>query len=174
MHDTSIESPLHIRAATPDDAAVVFAFIVELARFEQMEERVQREGGVDRLREHLSMTPPACEVLLAELGGEPAGFALHYPVYSTFLTRRCLHLEDLFVSPGHRGKGIGEALLRAVAGVARDRGAWRLQWCVLDWNEGAIRFYERMGARVMPAWRVCMVEGQAAIDALADGGSATG
>jgi GNAT superfamily N-acetyltransferase len=93
---------------------------------------------------------------------------LFFPTFSTFLGRRGLWLEDLFVYPEHRGAGIGGALLRAVAGVARDRGCGRFEWSVLDWNAPAIRFYERVGATVMPDWRIARVVGSAIAD-LADG-----
>lgn len=158
---------IRIREATADDAPTVFRFIQALARFEQLEHEVEVAGAVERLTRH--MTPPqaACDVLIAELDGTAVGFALFFPVYSTFKAERCLHLEDLFVEPAQRGRGIGEALLRAVANVAFERGCARLQWCVLDWNAGAIRFYERLGARVRPDWRVCQVEGHAAIGRVA-------
>ena len=110
---------------------------------------------------------PICDVLIAERGEVAVGFALFFQVYSTFKTEACLHLEDLFVLPEHRGAGIGEALLRAVAGVAADRGSARLQWNVLYWNKGAIAFYERMGARVLTDWWLCRVEGRGPIEALA-------
>ena len=158
-----------IRPARPGDEAVVFDFVAALARFERLEGEVIVAGAVARLREHLFGAAPACEVLLAERDGRAIGFALFFPIYSTFKTERCLHLEDLFVIPEERGNGAGEALLRAVAGVAHARGHARLQWCVLDWNEAAIRFYRRLGANVRPDWRVCQVEGNAAIGRLACG-----
>ena len=158
---------LVIRPALPADAPVVFGFVRALARFEKMEDQVDVDGAVERLARHMAPPEPACDVLLAELAGRPVGFALVFPVYSTFKTERCLHLEDLFVEPAVRGQGIGEALLRRVAALAAERGCARLQWCVLDWNAAAIRFYERMGARLRPDWRFCMVEGHAAISKLA-------
>ncbi len=160
-------SPARIRSAVPDDVPTIFAFIEALARFERLEAEVDRVGAIGRLHAHLFGPRPVCEVLIAELGEEAVGFALYFPVYSTFKTEACLHLEDLFVLPEHRGNGIGEALLRAVAGVASDRGCARLQWNVLDWNKGAIAFYERMGARVLTDWWLCRVEGAAPIAALA-------
>lgn len=160
-------NPARIRSAVPDDVPTIFAFIEALARFERLEDEVEREGAVARLHAHLFGPRPVCEVLIAELGEEAVGFALYFPVYSTFKTEACLHLEDLFVMPEHRGNGIGEALLRAVAGVASDRGCARLQWNVLDWNKGAIAFYERMGARVLTDWWLCRVEGAAPIAVLA-------
>lgn len=166
----SAASSFSIRPAVPGDAGTVFRFIVELAAFERLSDHVDTDGAAARLDEHLFGPSPACEVLLAEREGRPVGFALFFPVYSTFKAQRCMHLEDLFVAPDERGAGIGEALLRAVAGVAHARGCARLQWCVLDWNEGAIRFYRRLGADVKPSWRVCMVEGLDALGRLAGGG----
>jgi GNAT superfamily N-acetyltransferase len=162
-----------IRPAVPADVPQVFAFIRALARFERLEHEVETEGAVERLHVHLFGPRPACEVLIAEdpaAGGSALGFALFFPVYSTFKTEVCLHLEDLFVLPEARGRGIGEALLRAVAAVGDARGCARVQWNVLDWNRGAIQFYERLGATVLPDWRTCRVEGRAAIRALAGRG----
>ena len=158
---------LRIRPATPDDVALVFGFITALARFERLEHEVEHDGAEARLREHLFGARPACEVLIAEQAGDAVGFALFFATYSTFKTEVCLHLEDLFVEPERRGRGIGEALLRTVAKVAADRGCARLQWNVLDWNTGAIAFYERLGARLLDDWRTCRVEGVDAIAALA-------
>jgi GNAT superfamily N-acetyltransferase len=105
---------------------------------------------------------------MARLDGEPVGFALYFHTYSTFLARRGLWLEDLFVLPTARGLGVGKALLRAVADVAVQRGCGRFEWSVLDWNTPAIRFYESLGAAVMPDWRIARVTG-AAIGRLARG-----
>ena len=160
-------SPVRIRPAVPSDVPTVFAFIDALAEFEELAHEVDRDGALERLEEHMFGPRPICDVLIAERGEVAVGFALFFPVYSTFKTEACLHLEDLFVLPEHRGAGIGEALLRAVAGVAADRGCARLQWNVLDWNKGAIAFYERMGARVLTDWWLCRVEGRGPIETLA-------
>lgn len=160
---------LRIRSAAPADVPLVLGFIRALARFEKLEHEVESGGAEERLRAHLFGPHPACEVLIAEAGGAPVGFALFFGVYSTFKTEVCIHLEDLFVEPEARGRGIGEGLLRAVAAVARDRGCARVQWNVLDWNAGAIAFYERLGATVLPDWRTCRVEGVDAIARLAGG-----
>ncbi len=125
-------------------------------------------GSATALREDLFGERRVCEVLLAEEAGEPVGFALYFPIYSTFETHACLHLEDLYVVPGHRGHGVGLALLRRVAAVAHERRCPRLQWNVLEWNRGAIAFYERHGAELLPDWRTCRVSG-AAIETLATG-----
>ena len=100
-------------------------------------------------------------MLLARVDGTVAGFALFFPTFSTFLARRGLWLEDLFVVPAMRGRGVGRALLAAVAGVARARGCGRFEWAVLDWNAPAIGFYEGLGATLMPEWRLARVTGPA-------------
>jgi GNAT superfamily N-acetyltransferase len=99
--------------------------------------------------------------MVAESAGEVIAFALYFTNFSTFLAQPGLYLEDLYVLPAHRGKGVGEALLRQLATIATQRGYARFEWSVLDWNENAIRFYERLGATVMPDWRICRVSGPA-------------
>jgi GNAT superfamily N-acetyltransferase len=152
-------TPLTIRQAVPADVPLIAMFIRDLARYERLEHHVQLDEA--RLREHLFGPVPACGALLADWEERPAGFALYFPVYSTFRTAVCLHLEDLFVRPELRGRGIGLTLLRAVAAVAVARGCPRLDWQVLDWNTNAIRFYEKHGARVLHDWRVCRLDGDA-------------
>ncbi len=148
-----------IRPAAPPDVPVIATFIRDLARFEQLEHLVDLDEA--RLREHLFGPVPACGALLAVADGRAVGFALFFQTYSTFRTQSCLHLEDLFVQPEHRGRGIGLALLRAVAAIAVARGCPRLDWQVLDWNVGAIGFYEQQGAHLLRDWRVCRLEGDA-------------
>ena len=104
---------------------------------------------------------PAAEVILAELDGEAAGFALYFHNYSTFLARPGLYLEDLFVEPELRGRGIGRRLLARLAAIAVDRGCGRFEWSVLDWNEPAIGFYENLGAAAMDEWTVFRMTGEA-------------
>ena len=155
-----------IRPARPGDESIVLRFIRELAEYEKLLHEVR--GTEDALREHLFGSHPACEVRIAEDdGGEPVGFALFFPKYSTFECAPVLHLEDLYVVPGRRGAGHGKAPLVEIARIARERGCARLEWCVLDWNEPAIRFYESLGAKVLPDWKICRVDG-AAIGKLAD------
>lgn len=157
-----------ITSATDADVPVILGFIRGLAEYERLAHAcVATEAD---LRRTLFGPRPFAEVLIARVGGEPAGFALFFHNYSTFLAAPGLYLEDLFVPPAFRGHGFGKALLRAVAGVARDRGCGRLEWSVLDWNESAIGFYRRMGADVLPDWRICRVAGDG-IAALADGAS---
>ncbi len=148
-----------IRSAGPDDAGHIAHFIRELARFEKLEH--QLDVDEQRLRDQLSADHPVFGSLIAEVEGQPVGFALYFTNYSTFLTRPCLYLEDLFVLPEHRSGGVGLTLLRSLAALAIERGCSRLDWCVLDWNVKAIQFYERHGARLMTDWRVCRLEGDA-------------
>jgi GNAT superfamily N-acetyltransferase len=123
-------------------------------------------GTEEQLSASLFGPRPAAEVLIATIDGAPAGFALFFHTFSTFLARRGLWLEDLFVYPEHRGAGVGRALLQSVAAVARSRDCGRFEWAVLDWNEPAIGFYERLGATLLPDWRICRVVGPA-LDRLA-------
>ncbi|MCA8941886.1 MAG: GNAT family N-acetyltransferase [Planctomycetes bacterium] len=148
---------LRIRRATPADAETLFGFVSQLARYEKLAHEVV--GSAGEMREQLASDRPPFEALLAELDTGPLGFALYFETYSTFHTARCLHLEDLFVTPEARGRGVGRALLAAVARAARDRECPRLQWNVLDWNAPAIGFYERVGAEVLADWRTCRVAG---------------
>lgn len=148
-----------IRPATPADVPHILHCIRELARYERLEHECEPDAV--RLREHLFGRAPVAFALIAEHGDLPVGFALCFATYSTFKTRTCLHLEDLFVLPEHRGAGHGLALLRAVAKEAVRRGCPRLDWNVLDWNEPAIGFYRAQGAEVLPDWRTCRLAGAA-------------
>jgi GNAT superfamily N-acetyltransferase len=141
---------LGLRAAEAADLPVIFALIGELADYERL--RHKMVGSIDDLRRHLFGEPRFAQVLMAEWDGETAGFALYFFNYSTFLCRPGMYLEDLFVRPAHRGRGIGLALLAALEQRARDMGCGRLEWAVLDWNESAIGFYRRFGARAMQDW----------------------
>ncbi len=155
---------LRIRPATADDAALVVHFIRGLAEYERLAHEC--EATEARVRETLFGAEPQAEVVIAEVGGAPAGFALFFHSYSTFLARRGLYLEDLFVLPEYRGQGVGRALLAHLARIAVDRGCGRLEWSVLDWNEPAIRFYRSLGAAPMHEWTVQRLSG-AALTALA-------
>lgn len=148
-----------IRRARPGDARTILEFIRALAVYEKLESQLDLDEA--RLHEHLFGSSPACAALVAEVDGVPAGFALYHRTYSTFRTRPCMHLEDLFVAPEHRGKGLGLGLLRALAAEAVAQGCPRLDWNVLDWNEPAIGFYRLQGAAVLPDWRTCRLEGEA-------------
>ena len=156
---------LRIRAATEVDVPLILRFIRELAEYERLlHEVVATEDG---LRETLFGARPAAEVVIAEDGAEPVGFALFFQNYSTFLARPGLYLEDLYVRPEARGRGAGRALLAHLAQLARERGCGRLEWWVLDWNEPARRFYRSLGAQPMEDWTVHRVTGKA-LDRLAD------
>lgn len=143
---------LAIRPAVPGDAADMFQLITELADFEQL--RHQVSGNAEALAEHLFGANPSVWALVAEWDGGVVGFALYFLNYSTFLCKPGLYLEDLYVRPAVRGKGIGLALLKATEAVARERGCGRLEWSVLDWNSNAIAFYEAFGARANEGWTV--------------------
>jgi GNAT superfamily N-acetyltransferase len=143
---------LNIRPATSADASTIATLVRELADYEKLLHEAKAQPQ-DFLRE-LSAENPVIRVLIAEWNGEPAGFALYFFNFSTFVGRPGLYLEDLFVRPPLRSHGIGRALLRALARVARDRGCGRMEWAVLDWNEPALKFYRSLGARQMKEWIV--------------------
>lgn len=137
----------------PSDVPAVLSFIRGLAEYEKLTHLMH--ATEEQLRETLFGERRYAEVLIARVGGKPVGFALFFHNYSTFLAKPGLYLEDLFVLPEYRGKGVGRSLLKAVAKVAQDRKCGRFEWTVLDWNEPAIRFYEKIGATLLPDWRVC-------------------
>jgi GNAT superfamily N-acetyltransferase len=143
---------LNIRPATPADAALISDLVRELADYEKLLHEA-RATPADFLRE-LAAEHPVIRVLIAEWDGQPAGFALYFFNFSTFVGRPGLYLEDLFVRPAMRKHGIGRALLRALARIARDRDCGRMEWAVLDWNEPALRFYKSLDARPMNEWIV--------------------
>jgi GNAT superfamily N-acetyltransferase len=147
-----------IRAAQIEDVPTIFELIQALAEYEKLSHAVT--GTVVALEEHLFGDRPCIESVLAELEGQPVGFALFFTNYSTFLTKPGIYLEDLFVLPTYRGQGMGKALLSYLARLALERDCGRLEWSVLDWNEPAIGFYQRMGADVLPDWRTCRVTGE--------------
>jgi GNAT superfamily N-acetyltransferase len=159
MAEARPASQLTIRGATAGDAAIVLSFIRSLAKYEKLEDRVVATEG--DLRSWLFGPSPVAEVLLAFEGDDAAGFALFFPNFSTFLGRPGIYLEDLFVRDVSRGRGIGRQLLTRLARIATERGWGRVEWAVLDWNAPAIRFYESLGATVMPDWRVCRLTGEA-------------
>jgi GNAT superfamily N-acetyltransferase len=150
---------LNIRPAKPADVPVVAELIWQLARFEKLEDEVVLTEEL--LEAGLFGPRPYAEALLAEEDGEPIGFALFFHTFSTFLARPGIYLEDLFVLPEHRGRGVGRALLAHLARLAIERGCGRLEWAVLNWNKEAIRFYERLGARPNSEWTVYRVAGEA-------------
>jgi GNAT superfamily N-acetyltransferase len=139
-----------IRSATAADVPAVARLIGALAEYERLEHALYLDEG--RLRDHLFGPQPFAEVLLAEQGGAVVGYALYFPIYSTFRCNPGLYLEDLFVQPEARGQGHGKALLAAVARRALQRGCTKVEWSVLDWNEPAIRFYSSLGAVPVGGW----------------------
>jgi GNAT superfamily N-acetyltransferase len=150
-------SAFQLRAAEPRDVASIVDLIIELAVFEKLTHLL--EVTPQSLHPHLFGPRPVVEALVGEVGGEVVAFALFFTNFSTFLAKPGLYLEDLYVKPAHRGSGIGRSLLEHLGALAVERGYGRFEWSVLDWNENAIRFYERMGATLMPDWRICRVTG---------------
>jgi len=148
-----------IRPAAPDDVPTILRFVTELAVFEREPEAVEADEAT--LGEALFGPRPAAEAVIAEAAGEPLGFALFFHNFSTWKGRRGLYLEDLYVTPAARGRGIGGALLRHLAGVAVERGCARFEWAVLDWNADAIAVYRRVGAVGLDEWTIQRVEGEA-------------
>lgn len=141
---------LKIRAAVPADADTIAALVRELADYEKLLHEAKARPA--DFRRELEAEHPVIRVLIAEWNGEPAGFALYFFNFSTFVGKPGIYLEDLFVRPALRSHGIGRALLRALARIARERDCGRLEWAVLDWNEPALKFYESLGARQMKEW----------------------
>jgi GNAT superfamily N-acetyltransferase len=148
-----------IRPAQPSDVAHIHAMIVELAVFEKLEHLVVATEAL--LHEGLFGAQPACEAIVGVEDGEVVTFALFFHNFSTFLTRKGLYLEDLYVRQAHRGKGYGRAMLMELARIAVERQCGRFEWSVLDWNTPAINFYKSMGAEILPDWRICRVTGDA-------------
>jgi GNAT superfamily N-acetyltransferase len=145
-----LEKQFLIRAAEPRDVAELLRLIHALAVYEKLED--QAVGTQGALHAALFGARPACEALLAERDGRAVGFALFFTTFSTFLCKPGLYLEDVFVEPQSRGFGIGKALLARLAALAVERDCGRFEWRVLDWNEPSIKFYENLGATLMPAW----------------------
>ena len=150
---------LTLRFAAAADAELILALVRELAEYERLSHEVVADAAM--LREVLFGARPAAEVVIAEYEGKPAGFALFFTNFSTFVGRPGIYLEDLFVRPAFRRKGIGETLLAWLAALAEERGYGRLEWAVLDWNEPAIGFYKQLGAKPMDDWTVFRVSGPA-------------
>jgi GNAT superfamily N-acetyltransferase len=149
---------IEIRTATERDVPVILAMIRGLAEYEKLAHLVT--ATEERLRETLFGIKPAAEVMLAYYDDECAGFALFFTNYSTFLARHGIFLEDLFVKPHLRGKGVGQALLRRLARIAAQRGCGRVEWEVLDWNVPSIQFYKKLGAVPMDEWTKYRLTGE--------------
>ena len=148
-----------IRPAQPRDVPEILRLIRELAIYEKLED--QAVGTIPMLTEALFGKRPSCEALLAERDGRAVGFALYFTTFSTFLCKPGLYLEDLFVESDSRGIGLGKALLARLASIAQERGCGRFEWRVLDWNEPSIKFYESLGATLMPTWILVRMTGSA-------------
>ncbi|MES5488265.1 GNAT family N-acetyltransferase [Bradyrhizobium sp. INPA03-11B] len=157
---------LTIRRARPDEAGLVFSLVRELADYEKLLHEVHASEA--DIAEALFGESPRLFCDIAEWKGEPAGFAVWFVNFSTFAGRHGIYLEDLFVRPALRGKGIGKALLVHLAQHCLANGWSRLQWAVLDWNAPSIAFYKSLGAEMMDEWTICRVSG-AALSALAEG-----
>jgi GNAT superfamily N-acetyltransferase len=150
---------IQVRLAQPSDAALVLRFIRELAEYEKLSHQVV--ATEEQVRETLFGARPAAESLIAEVDGQPAGFAIFFHNYSTFLARPGIYLEDLFVTPDLRRQGVGRALFAHVARLAVERGCGRFEWSVLDWNQPAIAFYRSLGAEPLSDWTVFRLTGEA-------------
>ncbi|HEY0527299.1 MAG TPA: GNAT family N-acetyltransferase [Gemmatimonadaceae bacterium] len=152
------KSNLRIAPASRDDVPLIRQFILELAEYERATPDEVPVTERD-LQETLFGATPAAEVLIAYLDEQPAGFALFFHNYSTWLGKRGIYLEDLFIRPSARKHGVGFALLRALARIAIDRGCGRVDWAVLNWNELAISFYKQIGAKPMDEWTTFRLTG---------------
>jgi GNAT superfamily N-acetyltransferase len=157
---------LRIEPATEGDVPIVLSFIRKLAEYEKLSHLVvATEEGI---REHVFGANPVAEVLLAHWDGQPVGYALYFRNFSTFLGQAGIYLEDLFVEPAHRGKGIGKALLARLAKIAVERGYGRLEWAVLEWNTPSIEFYRSLGAVPLEEWTTYRLTGEALVRLAAD------
>jgi GNAT superfamily N-acetyltransferase len=156
-----------IRPARAEDVPLVLEFIRELAEYEKLLNEVQATEA--SLHESLFGSRPVAEALIGEEAGQPAGFALFFHNFSTFVGRPGIYIEDVFVRPPFRGRGLGKSFFLHLAALARERDCGRIEWAVLDWNEPAIEFYRRLGARSMDEWRIFRLD-RASIARLAAGG----
>jgi GNAT superfamily N-acetyltransferase len=148
---------LVLRFATIKDIPLILAFIRELAEYEKLSPEVVADENI--LRQSLFNNHPVAEVILAEYKARPSGFCLFFHNFSTFIGKPGLYIEDLFVRPEYRSRGIGQAILTFIARIAIDRGCGRVEWWVLDWNQRAIDFYKKIGARAMDEWTVFRLTG---------------
>lgn len=155
-------SQIQFRFATPQDIPQILTYIKGLAEYEKMSDQVV---ATEELLQEWLFNKKKAEVLLAEYQGNPAGFALFFHNFSTFLGRAGIYLEDLYVLPEYRGKGLGKGLLKKLAAIAVERGCGRLEWSCLDWNQPSIDFYRSMGAVPMEEWTVYRLTGQTLLDA---------
>ena len=147
-----------VREANPEDSALILHFINGLAIYEKLAEEVETNEAM--ITETLFGDNPKAFCLIGEIDDEPVGFAIYFYNYSTWKGKYGIYLEDLFVSPEHRGKGAGKALLVHIAGIAVKNNCGRFEWSVLDWNTPSIEFYESLGARAMEGWDIYRVDGE--------------
>jgi GNAT superfamily N-acetyltransferase len=150
---------LAIRAARPADSALIYALVKELAEYEKLVNEVA--ATPEQIAAALFCDEPRLYCDIAEWDGAPAGFAVWFLNFSTFRGRHGIYLEDIFVRPVYRGRGIGKALLRNLARRCIERGYGRCEWAVLDWNAPSIDFYRSIGAQVMDEWKICRLSGEA-------------
>lgn len=148
-------SNLTIRFAEVDDTADIFSLINELASYEKLSHLITT--SIDELKVNLFGKEKFVEILIAEYDNKIVGQALFFKNFSTFLGKPGIYLEDLFVKPDFRGKGIGKALLEKIISIAKERNYGRVEWSVLDWNESAIDFYKKMGVEILDEWKICRV-----------------
>ena len=147
-----MKDTINIRFATENDIPIILELIKELAVYEKLAEEVTADET--KLKNTLFGETKFAQVLIAEYNGKPAGHALFFYNYSTFLAKPGIYLEDLFVKPDYRGKGIGKQLLNKLIQVAKENNCGRVEWAVLDWNEPAIQFYQNLGAKLMKEWKI--------------------
>ena len=155
-------STLEIRPAKPEDCSLILRFIAELAIYEEAEDEVI--ATEDDIRNSLYAADSTTSALICEIDKQPVGFAVYFFNYSTWLGKHGLYLEDLYVSPQHRGSGAGKALLKHLAKIAVYRNCGRVEWSVLDWNEPAIKFYQSIGAEPQNEWVAYRLTGKALVD----------
>ncbi len=148
--ETGQQRSFSIRPARPDDATAIANLVYELAVYEKLEQFAM--ATPDDFQRHLFGARPYAEAIMAEVDGKPVGFALFFHTFSTFRGQPGLYLEDIYVKPEHRGRGIGKTLLATIAKLALDRGLGRLEWAVLNWNSPAIGFYQGLGAEPLDDW----------------------
>jgi GNAT superfamily N-acetyltransferase len=154
-----------IRQAQPEDAPLILTFIKELASYEKLEDHAV--GTVEDIQKTLFEPTPKARVLIVEMNQKPAGFALYFYNYSTFLCRYGIYIEDIYVRETFRGQGLGKALLKHICQIAKEEGCGRVEWWCLDWNEPSIDFYLKLGAEPMSDWTVYRLD-QSRIKAIAD------
>ena len=155
----SLGAEIQVRKAAKEDVSLILEFIKAIADYEGLAHQVT--ATEETLAQSLFQEPVAAEVSLAYQGDQAIGYAVYFHNFSTFEGKRGLYLEDLFIKPEFRGKGIGKVLLKHLAQLALDRDCARFEWVVLDWNKSAIEFYQKMGAKVFDEWRVCRMDRRA-------------